>query len=150
MFISVQSLSRFRVWLFGTPWTAARQTSLSITNSRGFLKLMSICNGWHMKLSVTYVWMPLWLVFSLKIAFWKLIHGDACSYSTFIRKCQIICKTTFCQLHFHHKWMKFHCSICLRYLFCQTFYIFANLEVVKYLMSVLLSNFPNYIKLNIF
>ena len=30
------------------------------------------------------------------------------------------------------------------------FYIFANLEVVKYLMSVLLSNFPNYIQLNIF
>ena len=30
------------------------------------------------------------------------------------------------------------------------FYIFANLEVVKYLRSVLLSNFLNYIKLNIF
>ena len=29
---SVQSLSR--VWLFATPWTAARQASLSITNSR--------------------------------------------------------------------------------------------------------------------
>ena len=31
-FSSVQSLSR--VWLFATPWTAARQASLSITNSR--------------------------------------------------------------------------------------------------------------------
>ena len=31
-FSSVQSLSR--VWLFVTPWTAARQASLSITNSR--------------------------------------------------------------------------------------------------------------------
>ena len=39
-FHSVQSLSRVR--LFVTPWTAARQASLSITNSRGLLKLMSI------------------------------------------------------------------------------------------------------------
>ena len=36
----VQSLSR--VQLFGTPWTAALQASLSITNSRSLLKLMSI------------------------------------------------------------------------------------------------------------
>ena len=39
-FSSVQSLSR--VWLFATPWTAAHQVSLSITNSRSLLKLMSI------------------------------------------------------------------------------------------------------------
>ena len=39
-FSSVQSLSC--VWLFVTPWTAARQASLSITNSRSLLKLMSI------------------------------------------------------------------------------------------------------------
>jgi len=37
---SVQSLSR--VWLFVTLWTAARQASLSITNSRSLLKFMSI------------------------------------------------------------------------------------------------------------
>ena len=37
---SIQSLSRVR--LFVTPWTAACQASLSITNSRSFLKLMSI------------------------------------------------------------------------------------------------------------
>ena len=37
---SVQSLSR--VWLFVTPWTAAHQASLSTTNSRNLLKLMSI------------------------------------------------------------------------------------------------------------
>ena len=37
---SVQSLSRVR--LFVTPWTAARQASLSITNSRSLLKFMSI------------------------------------------------------------------------------------------------------------
>ena len=36
----VQSLSR--VWLFVTPWTAARQASLSTTNSRSPPKLMSI------------------------------------------------------------------------------------------------------------
>ena len=30
------------VWLFATPWTAARQASLSITSSWSFLKLMSI------------------------------------------------------------------------------------------------------------
>ena len=36
----VQSLSH--VWLFVTPWTAARQASLSITNSRSLLKLLSI------------------------------------------------------------------------------------------------------------
>ena len=39
-FSSVQWLSR--VWLFVTPWTAARQTSLSISNSWSLLKLMSI------------------------------------------------------------------------------------------------------------
>ena len=39
-FSSVKSLSR--VWLFVTPWTAESQASLSITNSRSLLKLMSI------------------------------------------------------------------------------------------------------------
>ena len=39
-FGSVQSLSR--VQLFATPWTAACQASLSITNSRSLLKLRSI------------------------------------------------------------------------------------------------------------
>ena len=37
---SVQSLSC--VWLFVTPWTAAHQASLSITNSRSLPKLMSL------------------------------------------------------------------------------------------------------------
>ena len=40
MFCSAQSLSR--VQLFVTPWTAARQASLSITNSQSLLKLISI------------------------------------------------------------------------------------------------------------
>ena len=39
-FSSVQLLSH--VQLFATPWTAARQASLSITNSWSLLKLMSI------------------------------------------------------------------------------------------------------------
>ena len=37
---SVQLLSH--IWLFVTPWTAARQASLSLTSSQSFLKLMSI------------------------------------------------------------------------------------------------------------
>ena len=37
---SFQSLSR--VWLFVTPWNAAHQASLSITNTRSLLKRMSI------------------------------------------------------------------------------------------------------------
>ena len=40
LFSSVQLLSSVR--LFVTPWTAARQASLSITNSQSLLKLMSI------------------------------------------------------------------------------------------------------------
>ena len=40
LFSSVQSLSR--VQLFVTPWTAAHQASLSITNSQSLLKLMSV------------------------------------------------------------------------------------------------------------
>ena len=40
LFSSVQSFSC--VWLFATPWTAARQASLSITDSRSLLKLMPI------------------------------------------------------------------------------------------------------------
>ena len=39
-FSSVQSLSH--IWLFATPWTAAHQASLAITNSWSLLKLMSI------------------------------------------------------------------------------------------------------------
>ena len=39
-FSSIQLLSHVR--LFATPWTAARQASLSITNSRSLLRLMSI------------------------------------------------------------------------------------------------------------
>ena len=44
-FSSVQSLSR--VWLFVTPWTAAHQASLSITNSRSLLKLCPLSRWCH-------------------------------------------------------------------------------------------------------
>ena len=40
MTVVLQSLSR--VWLFVTPWTAAHQASLSVTNSQSLLKLMFI------------------------------------------------------------------------------------------------------------
>ena len=40
LFSSVQLLSR--VWLFVTPWTTARQASLSINNSQSLFKLMPI------------------------------------------------------------------------------------------------------------
>ena len=40
LFSSIQLLSH--VWLFATPWIAARQASLSITNSHSLPKLMSI------------------------------------------------------------------------------------------------------------
>ena len=40
---SVNSVQLFsNIWLFATPWTAARQASLSITNTQSVLKLMSI------------------------------------------------------------------------------------------------------------
>ena len=52
-FSSVQSLSR--VWLFATPWIAARQASLSITNSRSLLKCMSIDRWCHPAISSSLV-----------------------------------------------------------------------------------------------
>ena len=55
---SVQLLSR--VWLFATPWTAARQASLSITNSRGSLILTSI--GLVMPSSHLILYRPLFLL----------------------------------------------------------------------------------------
>ena len=43
VFIQFSSVQLFsRVWLFVTPWTAARQASLSITNSQSLPKLISI------------------------------------------------------------------------------------------------------------
>ena len=60
-FSSVQSLSH--VWSFVTPWTTARQASLSITNSRSLLKLMSIASV--MPSNHLILWHPLLLLPSI-------------------------------------------------------------------------------------
>ena len=44
-----------RVWLFVTPWTAAHQASLSITNSWSLLKLISIKLWWHPTISFSVI-----------------------------------------------------------------------------------------------
>ena len=49
VFSSVQSHSC--VWLFATPWTAARQTFLSITNSWSLLKLTKLFMGFEFAVS---------------------------------------------------------------------------------------------------
>ena len=51
--VSVQSLQCVR--LFVTPWTEARQASLSITNSRSLLKLMPIESMCHSTISSSVV-----------------------------------------------------------------------------------------------
>ena len=43
------------VWLFATPWIAAGQASLSITNSQSLLKLMSIKSVMHPTISSSVV-----------------------------------------------------------------------------------------------
>ena len=53
IFSSVQSLSH--VWLFATPWIAARQASLSITNSRSSLKLCPSSQWCHPAISSSVV-----------------------------------------------------------------------------------------------
>ena len=58
---SVQSLSR--VQLFVTPWTAARQASLSIANSRSLLKLISVESV--MPSNHLILWCPLLLLPSI-------------------------------------------------------------------------------------
>ena len=58
-YISVQLLSRVR--LFVPPWTAAHQASLSITNSRSLLKLMSITLMMPSNQLIHYCLLPLLL-----------------------------------------------------------------------------------------
>ena len=53
LYQSVQSLSH--VWVFVTPWTAARQASLSITNSRSLLRLMSLARWYHPTISSSVI-----------------------------------------------------------------------------------------------
>ena len=52
-FSSVQSLSC--VQLFATPWSAARQASLSITNSQSLLNLISIDRWGHQTISSSVI-----------------------------------------------------------------------------------------------
>ena len=60
-FSSVQLLSRVR--LFGTPWTEARQASVSITNTQSLLKLISIKSV--MPSIYLILWRPLLLLTSI-------------------------------------------------------------------------------------
>ena len=55
-FSSVQSLSR--VWLFATPWIAAHQASLSITNSWSLFKLSPLSRWCHPTISSYVVSFP--------------------------------------------------------------------------------------------
>ena len=60
VFSSVQSLSR--VWLFVTPWTAARQASLSITNSWSLYSNSCPLSRWcHPTISSSVIPFSSWL-----------------------------------------------------------------------------------------
>ena len=59
--VIVQSLSC--VWLFVTPWTAARQASLSLTTSQSLPKFMSVASV--MPSSYFILWCPLLLLPSI-------------------------------------------------------------------------------------
>ena len=65
---SVQSLSR--VWLLATPWTAARQASLSITNPRSLLRLTTL----PMTKQLLFCFLVLWSV----CIFWSFIQMESC------------------------------------------------------------------------
>ena len=67
---SVQLLSR--VWLFVTPWTAARRASLSIINSRSPLKLMSIESV--MPSNHLILCCPFLLLLSLFLSIWIFLN----------------------------------------------------------------------------
>ena len=77
----VQSLSR--VWLFATPWIVARQTSLSITNSRSLPKLIStesVMASSHLILCLfcinLLVW-PHYFIYMIPLTFLKIIQNEA-------------------------------------------------------------------------
>ena len=46
------------VQLFATPWTAAHQASLSVTNTRSLLKLMSVMSSNHLILCLPLLFLP--------------------------------------------------------------------------------------------
>ena len=84
LFVVVQSLSC--VWLFATSWTAARQASRSITNSRNLLTLVSIESVMpsnHLILCCTLLFLPS-IVASIRIFSNELVVCIRCpKYWTF-------------------------------------------------------------------
>ena len=62
-YTSIQFSSLSHIRLFATPWTAAHQASLSITNSRSLLKLMSVELVMPSNHLMTYVMINLKLTF---------------------------------------------------------------------------------------
>jgi len=71
---SVQSLSHVR--LFVTPWTAACQASLSITNSQSLLKLVSIelvIPSSHLILCRPLLLLPLVFQLLLRVSSWHQV-----------------------------------------------------------------------------
>ena len=78
---SVHSLRRVR--LFATPWIVARQTSLSITNSRSLPKLIStesVMASSHLILCLfcinLLVW-PHYFIYMIPLTFLKIIQNEA-------------------------------------------------------------------------
>ena len=65
-FSSVQSLSR--VWLFATPWTTARQASLSITNPPELTQTHVHCVGDAVHESLLHIRRPKYWSFSFSIS----------------------------------------------------------------------------------
>ena len=53
MFSSVQLLSH--VYLFATPWIAARQTSLSITNSQSLIYISTNQKEWEVSIVILFL-----------------------------------------------------------------------------------------------
>ena len=92
-FSSIQSLSRVR--LFVTPWIAARQASLSITNSRSSLKLTSIESVMPSSHIVTTGWKTKWarspVIGYSTAALWIAMSVTACTASRGLPRPTIAC-----------------------------------------------------------
>ena len=78
----VQSLSRVR--LFVTPWTAAHQASLSITNSCSLLKLMSVISPPNFNLSQHQVFPNKSVLHIRWPKYWSFSIGPSNEYSGLI------------------------------------------------------------------
>ena len=92
-FRSVQSLCH--VQLFETPWTAAHQASLSITNSQTLLKLMSI--EWVMPSNHLILCHPLLFLPSIFPSI-RVFSNELCMGDAKIKNKQINTNTTFVEL----------------------------------------------------